>query len=54
MLVIVWNMLKQGVAYEELGIDHYDRTNPERTKQRLLRRMKSLGFEPTLTPLSAA
>ncbi len=54
LLVIVWNMLKQGVAYEELGIDHYDRTNPERAKQRLLRRMKSLGFEPTLTPLSAA
>ena len=54
LLVIVWNMLKQGVAYEELGIDHYDRTNPERAKQRLLRRMQSLGFEPTLTPLSAA
>ena len=54
LLVIVWNMLKQGVAYEELGIDHYDRTNPERAKQRLLRRMESLGFEPTLTPLSAA
>ena len=54
LLVIVWNMLKQGVAYEELGIDHYDRTNPERAKQRLLRRMKSLGFEPTLTPLSTA
>ncbi len=54
LLVIVWNMLKNGVAYEELGIDHYDRTNPERAKQRLLRRMESLGFEPTLTPLSAA
>ena len=46
LLVIVWNMLKQGVAYEELGIDHYDRTNPERARQRLLRQMKSLGFEP--------
>ena len=54
LLVIVWNMLHDGVAYEELGIDHYDRTNPERAKQRLLRRMESLGFEPTLTPLSAA
>ena len=54
LLVIAWHMLKQGVAYEELGIDHYDRTaNPERAKQRLLRRMQSLGYEPTLTPLTA-
>lgn len=51
LLVIVWNMLHDGVVYEELGIDHYDRTNPERAKKRLLRRMESLGFEPTLTPL---
>lgn len=54
LLVIVWNMLHDGVAYEELGIDHFDRMNPERAKQRLLRRMESLGFEPILTPISAA
>ncbi len=51
LLVIMWNMLTKGVAYEELGINHYDRTNPERAKQRLLRRMESLGFQPILTPL---
>jgi transposase len=51
LLVIAWHLLKEGVAYEELGTDHYDRTNPERAKQRLLRRMESLGFEPILTPL---
>ena len=44
LLVIVWNMLHDGVAYEELGIDH-DKTNPERAKTRLQRRMASLGFE---------
>jgi hypothetical protein len=27
LLVIVWNMLHDGVAYDELGIDHYDKTN---------------------------
>ncbi|WP_314192481.1 IS110 family transposase [uncultured Arthrobacter sp.] len=53
LLVIVWNMLHDGVAYDELGIDHYDKTNPERARNRLLRRMVSLGFEPNLTPLSA-
>ena len=54
LLVIMWNMLTNSVAYEELSIDHYDRTNPERAKQRLLRRMESLGFQPVLTPLPTA
>ncbi|WP_284762666.1 IS110 family transposase [Arthrobacter sp. efr-133-R2A-63] len=53
LLVIVWNMLHDGVAYDELGIDHYDKTNPERARKRLQRRMVSLGFKPILTPLSA-
>jgi transposase len=53
LLVIVWNMLHDGVAYDELGIDHYDKTNPERAKKRLQRRMLSLGFEPNLIPISA-
>ena len=53
LLVIVWNMLHDGVVYDELGIDHYDKTNPERARKRLQRRMVSLGFAPNLTPLSA-
>ncbi len=53
LLIIVWNMLHDGVAYEELGIDHYDKTNPERARKRLQRRMVSLGFELNLIPLSA-
>jgi hypothetical protein len=53
LLVIVWNMLHDRVAYYEPGIDHYDKTNPERAKKRLQRRMVSLGFEPNLIPLSA-
>lgn len=53
LLVIAWNMLTDGVAYEELGIDHYDRTNPDRAKRRLLQRMQALGYQPVLTPLPA-
>jgi transposase len=53
LLVIVWNMLHDGVAYDELGVDHFDKTNPERARKRLQRRMVSLGFEPHLIPLSA-
>ncbi|PNH86107.1 hypothetical protein CXZ05_03110 [Arthrobacter sp. AFG20] len=53
LLVIVWNMLHDGVAYDELGIAHYAKTNPERARKRLQRRMVVLGFEPNLIPLSA-
>ncbi|MDQ2740982.1 MAG: IS110 family transposase [Chloroflexota bacterium] len=53
LLFIVWNMLHVGVASEELGIDHYDKANPERARKRLQRRTVSLGFEPNLIPLSA-
>jgi hypothetical protein len=45
-------MLHDGVAYDEPGIDHYDKTNPERARKRLQRRMLALGFEPNLTPIS--
>ncbi|MBG6214033.1 transposase [Cryobacterium sp. CAN_C3] len=53
LLVIVWNRLHDGVAYEEFGVDHYDKTIPERAKKRLQSRMVSLGFEPNFIPLSA-
>lgn len=33
------------------GIECYDRTDTERSKQRLLRRMECLGYEPILAPL---
>ncbi|MET3721173.1 transposase [Arthrobacter sp. UYEF21] len=32
LLVIVWNMLHDGVAYDELGVDHFDKTNPNAPK----------------------
>ncbi|MFE5836403.1 hypothetical protein [Arthrobacter sp. NPDC056493] len=53
LLVIVWNMLHDGVAYDEPGIDHNDNKNPERARKRLQRRILALGFEPNLMPISA-
>lgn len=54
LLVIVWNMLHDGVAYTELGPDYTARINPERTKNRALRQLKNLGFDVTLAPTEAA
>lgn len=54
LLVIIWNMLKNGVAYEELGLDYHSRTNPEKTKKNALRQLKALGYDVELTPNTAA
>lgn len=55
LLVIIWNMLHDGVAYTELGGDYYTtRINPERVKNRALRQLANLGFNVTLTPAEAA
>lgn len=50
LLVIARNMLTKGIAYEELGVDHYDHTNPERARRRLLHRVESLGYQPLSIP----
>lgn len=49
ILLIVWHMLAEGVEYYELGADHLDRRHPERTAQRLTRRLQKLGFNVALT-----
>lgn len=54
LLVIIWNMLKNGVAYEELGADYYDTRRPEQTKNKAVRQLHALGYEVELTPIAAA
>lgn len=53
LLVIIWNMLTHGVAYEELGPDYYDRRNADHLKNRAIRQLHSLGLEVVLTPSTA-
>lgn len=54
LLTIIWNMLKDGVAYTDLGADYYTKINPERIKTRAIRQLKDLGFDVTLAPTAAA
>lgn len=49
VLVIAYYILRDGTVYHELGGDHYDRKNPERTARRLTQRLERIGFEVTLT-----
>jgi transposase len=54
MLVIIWNMLHDGVAYTELGPDYYARMNPEKVKNRAIRQLETLGYDVSITPTAAA
>lgn len=53
LLVIVYSMLRDGTVYQELGGDYFDRLQPERTAQRLLRRLDRLGFDIVIKPKPA-
>jgi transposase len=53
LLVIIYSMLRDGSQYRELGGNYFDRLQPERTAQRLLRRLDRLGFDIVVTPRPA-
>ena len=52
MLTAIHVMLARGVAYRDLGADHFERTNKERLAARLLRTLKQLGYTVALTPMN--
>jgi transposase len=49
-LKIAFLILRDGVCYRDLGPDHFDRRNLERTKKYLVSRLESLGLKVTLSP----
>lgn len=48
MLRAIYHMLKNDVAYQDLGAGFFDRENQDRTVRRLTTRLKNLGFEVEL------
>jgi transposase len=54
ILTAVYWMLRRGVAYADLGADHFDRTGRTRLAARLARKLNELGFNVTLTQREAA
>lgn len=46
MLVAIYHILKDGVAYKELGADYYNQFNKERKINAYLKKLKALGWEP--------
>jgi hypothetical protein len=49
VLLIAYYIIRDGSVYHELGGDHSDRKNPERTARRLTQRLERIGYQVTLT-----
>lgn len=48
MLTAAYHMLRDGVEYQDLGPDHFDRRDKSKAITRLVRRLHDLGCEVEL------
>jgi transposase len=48
ILVAAWHILKEDVAYKNLGGDYFDRLTGEKTSTHLVKRLEKLGYEVEL------
>jgi transposase len=48
LLVIFYHMLSSDVDYRDLGVDHFDRLDPERLRRYLVKRLERLGYQVDL------
>ena len=50
ILVIAWHLLTNGCTYEDLGGDYFVTRDAERTRQRAVTQLQTLGYHVTLKP----
>jgi transposase len=50
MLTAAWHMLRNQTDWHDLGAAHFDRANRKKTVNRLLKRLRQLGFNAELMP----
>lgn len=50
ILTIAYHMMDRDTRFQELGADFFDRRNPARVKDRLVRRLEHLGYKVNLEP----
>lgn len=48
MLTAIWHMLRDGTEWQDLGAVHFDRTDAQKTANRLIRRLQQIGFNVQL------
>jgi transposase len=54
ILTAVWHMLADGECYADPGADHFTRLDPIKAKNNAIKKLKSLGFNVTITAANAA
>ena len=53
MLTAAYFMLRDGIDYQDLGPDHFDRRDRSKVIRRLVRRLRDLGCDVAITPEAA-
>lgn len=53
ILVMAYHILKQRVAYQELGADFFDRQQQDTQRRRLIQKLEALGLKVTVENLAA-
>ena len=54
LLVSIYRMLEEGVAYHDLGPDHFDQLHPDRLKRYHIKRLEALGYTVKVEPKAGA
>ena len=54
ILVIIYHLLRDGVAYEEHGDAFFEERDRELTEKRLIRQLERLGHQVSLQPIAQA
>jgi transposase len=54
ILIAAWHILKNNVPYNDLGPEHLRRTDPEKIKRLLVRKLEALGYRVSLEEKTAA
>ena len=54
LLIMAYYIAKRQRPYRELGGDYFDRRNADAMQSRLVKKLRNLGYEVTLTPITPA
>ena len=49
MLIAIYHILKDGVAFKDLGADYYNQFNKERKKNSFIKKLTALGYNVNIT-----
>jgi transposase len=54
LTIAIWHVLHDHVPYQDLGMDHFTKRNPERAMRRMTKEANSLGLTIRFDPITAA